>query len=231
MGLWGCGLAGGSLCAPRAGLTCAQGAPRVGLTCAQGAPRVGLTCAEAGQRVGLLHRPCQSAAGLYGACMGACTCRDCGRVPIATVCYSKNIDGAENFPRRPGATTFSSDVLLLFTQASGHNFQPWYGHEQVRAVLPFFTQASGHNFQPCCGPVFKTRADSGPCGMLIATLFFFFQFCMQARGHVFQPCYGHEPEQGCAAFVHTGHTDRKQYLKTVLASCVVPVYCLSFGVQ
>ena len=73
VGLWGCGLAGGSLCAPRAGLTCAQGAPRVGLT-----------CAEAGQRVGLLHRPCQSAAGLYGAlwgpvralcvaCMGLCS--------------------------------------------------------------------------------------------------------------------------------------------------------------
>ena len=35
MGLWGCGLAGGSLCAPQAGLTCAQGAPRVGLTCAE----------------------------------------------------------------------------------------------------------------------------------------------------------------------------------------------------
>ena len=119
------------------------------------------------------------------------------------------------FSHRPVATTFS----------------PVMGTNKSRAVLPFFTQASGHNFQPCCGPVFKTRADSGPCGMLIATLFFFFQFCMQARGHVFQPCYGHEPEQGCAAFVHTGHTDRKQYLKTVLASCVVPVYCLSFGVQ
>ena len=78
VGLWGCGLAQGSLCAPRAGLTCAQGAPRVGLTCAQGAPRVGLTCAKAGQRVGLLHSPCQSAAGLYGACMGACTGPVCG---------------------------------------------------------------------------------------------------------------------------------------------------------
>ena len=48
-------------------------APRAGLTCAQGAPRLGLTCAQGGQRVGLLHRPCQSAAGLYGACIRATT--------------------------------------------------------------------------------------------------------------------------------------------------------------
>ena len=73
----GCGPVG--LWAGRGFSVCyACNAPRVGLTCAQGAPRVGLTCAQGGQRVGLLHRPCQSAAGLYGACMGACTGPVCG---------------------------------------------------------------------------------------------------------------------------------------------------------
>ena len=67
----GCGPVG--LWAGRGFFVChACNAPRVGLTSAQGAPRVRLTCAQGGQRVGLLHRPCQSAAGLCGACMGAC---------------------------------------------------------------------------------------------------------------------------------------------------------------
>ena len=84
------------------------------------------------------------------------------------------------FSHRPVATTFS----------------PVMGTNKSRAVLPFFTQANGHNFQPCCGPVFKTLADSGPCGMLIATLFFSFNFLCRPEATSFSPVTGTNKSRG-----------------------------------
>ena len=117
------------------------------------------------------------------------------------------ISTAENFSRRPGATTFNSDVRL------------------------FFTQASGHNFQPCCGPVFKTSADSGPCGMLIAPLFFSVIFSSRPEGTSFSAVMGTYKSRAVPSDPCGMSEPQTVPLKKVLASCVVPVYCLSFGVQ
>ena len=129
-------------------------------------------------------------------CLSFTACRNSGRLRIAVVCYFDNIHGAENFSRGPGAITFSSDVRL------------------------FFTQARGHHFQPSCGPVFKIRANSGPCGMLRP--FFSSRPGATSFGPVMGLCHEQVQEQTrsgpCGMF-------RLQtvFLKNVLAFCVVPV--------
>ena len=56
----------------------------------------------------------------------------------------------------------------------------------------FFTQARGHHFQPYRGPVFKTRADSCPCGMLRPPPF----FSSRPQGTSFSPVMGTYKSRG-----------------------------------
>ena len=111
--------------------------------------------------------------------------------------YFENIHGAENFSSRPRATTFSSDVRL------------------------FFTQARGRLFQPCCGPVFKTRANSGPCGMLRP---FFFQAAQgPPLSALLWACVNNKYRSRARSGPCGMFRPQTVFLKDVLASCVVPV--------
>ena len=116
------------------------------------------------------------------------------------------------FSHKPVATTFSPNM----------------GRNKSRAVLPFFTQASGHNFQPFCGPVFKTRADSGPLWYVICDPLFFLSILYAGQRPRLSALLRAGTRAGvCCLCSHRPHRPQTVFENSIgllCGACVLPVF-------